>query len=122
MNNALVAFPFVFFALFIVFMLVTLFGSTFVRYFHFIDKRGLLTAESWEKVNVLMANGDFSMYSSEGFEPGKRYNRISVGYERKSGESKTSVSNSFKDDDINKMVNDAFDWATNEGYINAKQD
>jgi len=99
--------------IFVVFMFSTLFAGTFIRYFHLIDKRGLVTAESWEKVNAMAASGDFSLRASDGYE-GKRYNYLSVGYEKSKGE---SVSKTFMGEDINKMVNEAFDWAQKEGYL-----
>lgn len=95
-------------------MLTTMFGGNFVRFFHLIDKRGLLTEESWQKVNAMMAAGDFSLRASDGYDGVKRYNYISIGYTRDKNE---SVSKTFMGDDINKMVNEAFDWAQKEGYL-----
>ena len=112
-DTLLTALPFVVFIVLIIFMMSTLFAGTFVRYFHLIDKRGLVTGESWEKVNVLAAGGDFSLRASEGME-GKRWNYISVGYEKSKGE---SVSKTFMGEDINKMINEAYEWAAKEGYL-----
>ena len=71
--------------------------------------------ESWEKVNALMVSGDFSMYASDWGD--QRHNRISIGYTKSKDE---TVSKSFSGVEINKMVDEAFDWATKEGYLQKK--
>lgn len=94
-------------------MVVFTAGGSFIRYFNLVDKRGLMSDESYQKVAKLSAFGDFSLHSSVWFNE-KRYNRISLSYEKSKNE---TVSKSFMGEDLNQMVNEAFDWASNEGYL-----
>lgn len=96
-------------------MVITMSGGTFIRMFHLMDKRALMTEETWQKVNALMASGDFSIRASDWGD--KRYAYISVGYDRTKGE---RVSKTFQGEDMTQMVNEAFEWATKEGYLQTK--
>lgn len=79
-----------------------------------VDRRQMIGDEhTYQRLNAMMEAGEVSLSSYE-FMKDKDY-RISVEYNATGG---ASVTNRFSGKNVNKIIEEAYQWSEEEGYIN----
>lgn len=105
--------------IFLLFMLWMTKG-VWMSFGHLVDKRSLVQSDSAkDKLNQLLMAGDISIYSSMWSGEARNY-RISVTYK---GEGKDeSISNQFRGEVLDNVIEEAYQWSLDRGYVPSPQD
>lgn len=84
-------------------------------FFNMVPRREIMTQESWEKLSILMREAESGLSVYRSYDGTMSYG-TSVTF--KDGEA--DISNRWRDADVNKAINQAWDWSIEKGYIKSE--
>lgn len=99
-------------AAFLLFVWIFTFGSWRIsRFFNLVEKRSVMGEEQYNKMSIMFMNGDVRL-SSNWYD-----NRVVFYIYADYKDGSATVSNVFKSDNVSTVVDQAFEWSDNHGFI-----